>query len=186
MFIWSFYPFFVLWSNWIKSETPFLFHSTHWFICLGSAPSAHSQTWIWVTMSMLMHVHKGSSLPVCISFRWPWKAGDTVTSNEERTSHPIGCSLYLESRPLWQKHYKISSDSDSGHNKKSKCTQRWRGMHVSRAFNSMTDDLLLSEHSGTNFIFLKKVWEKRWKRFTEEQNQPDRHEVNCSVQHLFG
>lgn len=49
--------------------------------------------------------------PLCrvdLPLLWKWKAGDSVTSNENRTSHPTGCSRHLESRPLQLERHRMT------------------------------------------------------------------------------
>lgn len=74
---------------------------------------------------------------VCISSQWQWKAGDTVTSNEEWTSHPIGYPVYLESRPLEQKQQRMS----------------WgiQKMCVSQQRHRWSAAVLLSAHPHSNY-----------------------------------
>lgn len=84
--------------------------------------------WRMLTKAPLFHVY--------MSFPWQWKAGDTVTANEERTSHPIGFSVYLESRPHWQKQHKISGNLNEEAEREETCVSIC-------LFRRMTNDLLL-------------------------------------------
>lgn len=83
-------------------------------------PSANLEG-IWATMSILTQVNKGPSL-LCVHFpEWQRKAGDTVTSNEKKTSHPIGCSVHLTSKSLWKKQSQITSVRNSATRKGNVC-----------------------------------------------------------------
>lgn len=127
-------PVFVFWSAWR--------YLAHYSVCNPSVNLGHNVHWCTLTKAPLCHVY--------LSFPWKWKAEDRVTSNEKRTSHPIGFS----SPPGIQATATKTSTAKLGLNGKRKSAPRIN-MHARLLCQQQIDKLpatvLFSLRSGDNW-----------------------------------